>query len=57
VVVSVVNTDEPPSIDVVEFFVDEAFDAPPEALALLLFFYLYLNLYRCHKRYCYLFSR
>jgi hypothetical protein len=43
VVVSVVKTDEPPGVDAVQLFVDEALDIPFEALGLLPLFYLYLG--------------
>jgi hypothetical protein len=43
VVVSVVKTDEPPSIDVVELVVNEAFDIPFQPLGLLAVFCLYLG--------------
>ena len=45
VVVSVVKTDEPPSIDVVELVVDEAFDIPFQPLGLPTLLLLYLGLY------------
>jgi hypothetical protein len=41
VVVSVVKTDEPPSIDVVELVVDEAFDIPFQPLGLPTLLLLY----------------
>ena len=44
VVVSVVKTDEPPSIDVVELVVDEAFDIPFQPLGLPTLLLLYLGL-------------
>jgi hypothetical protein len=45
VVVSVVETNKPPSVDVVELVVDEAFDIPFEALGLPALLLLYLGLY------------
>ena len=45
VVVSVVETNKPPSVDVVELVVDEAFDIPFQPLGLLAVLLLYLGLY------------
>jgi hypothetical protein len=38
-----VETNKPPSVDVVELIMDEAFDIPFQALGLLAVFYLYLG--------------
>ena len=45
VVVSVVETDEPPGADAVELVVDEALDIPSQLLGLLAVLLLYLGLY------------
>ena len=45
VVVSVVETDQPPRADAVELVVDEAFDIPFQPLGLLPLLLLYVGLY------------
>jgi hypothetical protein len=52
VMVSVVETDEPPGVDAVELVVDEAFDIPLQPLGLLAVILLYLG----HLSFSYFFS-